>query len=443
MPGQATLVRERAVEYAAASDVIGTAAAATGVARAEIRGQLALCGERIASLLKLGASPFAIDDAGLRVAGVAGLVRVSPFFELELVPKFLDHRQAGWREDFFYLATLSRHGRLLPAEQLGAGTRAESDLATLVARAMIGMYWANHRRPLRTYRRQRVQDFAVDGDVEPDSVFLPEAEGFDQQVIRYTRQNDFNATISAASQSLLPEVSDPQTRRQLVRLCEVLAPQAPPRSSRHRAVPSRAKRWQSLFDLALEVLDGFGVSFTPGRLRAPGYVLSTWQMWEDLVTLALRLGLGSARVAAQVAAPLGDRTIRGDLGVVKHGKVWVTPDIVFREDAHRAPVLIDAKYKARTDVPRTRIGESDIYEALAFASAAGATTVILVYPAAAVVPADTAALGSCREFERITVSDVSVIGIAVESSGISKTGGLRTFSAGLATGIRHATAETR
>lgn len=441
MPARSTLVRECAVEYAAATDVIGSAAATTGIPREELRRQLARSGERIAGLLNLSESPIAIDESGVRVSGIAGLVRVTPSFELELVPKFLDPRQGGWREDFFYLATLSRHGRLLPTENLRSSTQSATDLATLVARAMIGMYWANHRRPLRTYSRHKFDDFAIDDDVEPESILLPEPEGFSQQAIRYSRHNQFNAAISAASRALLPEVSDPQTSRQLARLCEILAPQAREQEVRHRRVPSRARRWQSLYDLALEVLDGFGLSYASGRMRAPGYVLSTWQVWEDFVTLAVRLGLGTRSVSAKTAASLGDRAISVAPGVLKQSTVWVTPDITFRADVTGPPVLIDAKYKTRRDAPRTRITEADLYEALAFASAARASRVLLVYPAVPSVMSGPGSLGACTLFERVEANGVVVAALAVETCGVSRVGGLRLFAAGLASGIRAALAD--
>lgn len=426
------------MEYAPASDVIGRAAGATGVPRAELRRQVGLAGERIAGLLKLGASPFTIDDSGVRVGGIAGLVRVTPTLELELVPKFLNPLEPGWREDFFYLATLSRHGRLLPAEQLRASTHAEADLATLVARAMIGMYWANHRRPLRTYGRHTIQEFAIDGDVDPESVILPEPDGFTQRVVRYSRQNQFNAAIATAAQSLLPEVSDPQTRRQLVRIYETLSPQRTARHFHRRNVPSRARRWQPVYDLALEVLDGFGVAYDAGHLRAPGYVLSTWQVWEDFVTLAVRLGLGSSVVGAQTAAALGVRVSETAPGSERRSTAWVTPDITFRDAPSAQPVLIDAKYKTRRDAPRTRISEGDLYEALAFASATRASRVILVYPAVPETTDGAGALGACKVTERIEVNDVTVVALAVGACGVSKRGGLRAFSNGLASGIRSA-----
>jgi hypothetical protein len=91
------------------------------------------------------------------------------------------------------------------------------------------MYWENHRRPLRTYRRINVREFAIDGDVEPEAVWSPEADGYEQQTMTYGRQNLFNASIRAAALDLIFEVGDQEVRSMLERIVQILSPQGPVR----------------------------------------------------------------------------------------------------------------------------------------------------------------------------------------------------------------------
>jgi len=113
---------------------------------------------------------------------------------------------------------LSRHGSLLASERLASSPGSREDLATLVGRAVVGMFWDNHRRPLRTYRRSRLVEFAIDGDVDAETLVMPTVDGYEQDVICYDRRNVFNATLLGAVQILLNEVRDPQTRQQLMRV---------------------------------------------------------------------------------------------------------------------------------------------------------------------------------------------------------------------------------
>lgn len=92
-----------------------------------------------------------MDAARARAKGFAGLIRLGPSLELEITPKFLgiDDTDSKWREDFFYLVTLSKHGRLLASERMVASGNSPRNLSALVARSMATMYWDNQRLPTR------------------------------------------------------------------------------------------------------------------------------------------------------------------------------------------------------------------------------------------------------------------------------------------------------
>src|SRR5262249_17887882 len=151
------------------------------------------------------------------VADIAGIIRIAPGVEIDVAPKFLGEAK-GWREDFFVLAHLVRTGRLLPREHIGAAHGARDDLTTLVARAMIDMFWTNHSRPLRKYRRRTWEELSIEGEVDAESVILPSPEGFHKEQLILARANEYNGTIKAAALSILPEVRHSDTRRQLQRV---------------------------------------------------------------------------------------------------------------------------------------------------------------------------------------------------------------------------------
>ncbi|WP_226797685.1 McrC family protein [Cupriavidus necator] len=388
-------------------------------------------GSRAASSLGLGYNPISVDAKGARAIDFAGLIRLAPSLELEVAPKFLglDDADAAWREDFFFLSTLSRHGRLLASERLSASGGAPRDLSTLVARSITSMYEARKRRPLRSYRRVREADFFIDGDPDPEDLIFPSPDGFTQDLIRFDRRNGWNADILAAAKELLPEVSDPSTAGSLVRLIEDLSPQYAP-ANRRKPIPARHKTWKSLHELSIDVLGGLGLNYKQGQAHAPGYLVATWRVWEDLLTVAARLGFGRSAVVPQKGFTLGTKT-KLSMGAVS--KVSVYPDCVIQACGTRPRMLLDAKYKGHVERGQVRISEADIYEALAFSKAAGCNLVVLAYPAQ---PGDKPQpVGTCTVFEKVLVDAVQIVGVQIESRLISKTGALRTFAANLVAGV--------
>ncbi|WP_438851968.1 5-methylcytosine restriction system specificity protein McrC [Brevundimonas nasdae] len=402
----------------------------TGLTQSRVLAALQSAGDRVAKALSFESSLLQIADQRIRATDFAGLLRVSPSIELEVAPKFLGAASKGWREDFFFLAMLSRHGRLLSGDRLRAVSGESADLATLVARAMIQMFADHQRRPIRTYRGRIESHFAIDGVTEAEDLRLPDEDGFRQTLIRYDRTNAYNGAIAAACEDLMPEVRDADVRANLQRIRQALGRQSPLRDLRARRLPSRARAWQSTYELALDVLGGFGLTYDQGRALAPGFVLSTWQVWEDLVTIALRSSLGSGSVAAQKGLQLGHRIRNTDTGWSSGRELFVKPDL--RIDGSRAgfgDLLIDAKYKGNIIHGKQRIAEADVYEAMAFAKAAQADKIVLVYPRLAVDAPRP--LGSTAEFEKVLVDGLTIWGVNVEVRGIARRSGLKTFADGL------------
>lgn len=418
------------VEYGAPVDICREIANATGLDRSRASQLLLDAGNRAAGILGLSYNPISIDARGVRSIDFAGLIRLGPSLELEVAPKFLglDDTDARWREDFFFLSTLSRHGRLLASERLTASIGAPRDLSTLVARSMVSMYETRKRRPLRSYRRVKESDFFIDGDPNPIDLIFPGPDGFEQDVIRFDRRNAWNGAIQAAAKELLPEVGDPVAASGLVRLIEDLAPQSWHSGFSRKLIPARHRAWSPLHDLSVDVLNGLGLNYRQGRANVPGYLVSTWQIWEDLLTIGCRLGFGRNAVSPQKGFVLGSRS-KFMMGT-KVSAVSVFPDCVIESDGTRPKFLLDAKYKGHVEKGNLRIAEADIYESLAFANATGCKRIILAYPSQpTVAPLPP---GSCVAFERVDIDGVRIVGAQIETRSISKSGALRIFSNKLA-----------
>lgn len=410
-----------------ARPVLAEAAAAVGQTRQEVAALLGEASRRLRKLQRLDAEPITIDGDHVKVTDLAGLIRVETGLELEVAPKFLGHDTAGWREDFFRVASLSQGGRILPYEEISAGRGESNDLASLVGRVMVGLYKEEQRRPIRLYGRRRWQDFEVDGDLDEEAIFLPDEDGFTQEKIVLQRGNRFNEILSEAARLLVTEVEDQDVRRQLQRMQAHLSPQRRPApvSGSKRRVPSRHRRWQQLYDISLRVVAGFGMNFELEEAPAPGFVLKTWPAWEDLLFLAMRTGLRGDEVAAQHAHPFGKRD----------GKPFgVKPDGTVSNQGVK--FLWDAKYKMDLERGRRRVSAPDVYEVNAFLEAANVDRVALLYPR---LPrelfTDAPQCGTVEVFETIELTAGTAYGIEVEVRGISARGGFRTFSTNLADGV--------
>lgn len=419
-----TWQRITVTEYAKPAALGEQVAQASKISPFHARELLLGAGERVRGLLGLESAPIALTGDKMQFQNFAGLLVLARGLELEVAPKFLGNTD-GWREDFFLLATLSHHGRLLDEEGLKASAQPGSDLATLIGRSFVQMYWSNHRRPLRSYRRLRETDFAIEGDYDPEDLAIPTEDGFVQETTSFTRINPFNGVIRAAAAQLAPVVPDVETRARLERVAEHLPRQPVPSRLDGRQVPSRARSWQPTYDLSLDILHGLGGAYDPKNVLAPGFVMRTWQVWEHLISIGLRSGLGGKNVSVQAKHQLGIRSSGG-----KSAKLNVYPDVLvqIRTATGIRDVIVDAKYKGHVGRGTMAVSNADIYEALAFSRATSIKDVVLAYPKN-FDPRnpDTCAVGNATEFSNVTVDDVTIRAIEFGVCGISKRGGLKRF----------------
>ncbi|MCM2561746.1 McrC family protein [Lutimaribacter sp. EGI FJ00015] len=417
--------RITATEYAKPAALAEQIARKSDISVGKARELLLGAGERVRGMLGLDAAPIALVGDKVQFQNFAGLLVLARGLELEVAPKFLGDVE-GWREDFFLLATLSHHGRLLDDEGLQAAAQANSDLATLIGRSLVEMYWRNHRRPLRTYRRLRRTEFAIDGDYDPEDLITPAEDGFVQEVTSFTRINPYNGVIRAAAAQLAPVVPDAETRARLERVAENLPRQRAPSRLDNRQVPSRARSWQPTYDLSLDILRGLGGAYDPRNALAPGFVMTTWQVWEHLVSIALRSGMGGKNVSIQAGHRLGVR-MKG----TEKSPLTVYPDAL--ASVHEATgirkVIIDAKYKGHVERRGAQsVSNADIYEALAFSRATAVNDVVLAYPKSA-DPSnpERCTVGNAVVFSNVTVEDVNIRAVELGVCGISRRDGLKKF----------------
>jgi 5-methylcytosine-specific restriction enzyme subunit McrC len=269
-----------------------------------------------------------------------------------------------------------------------------------------------------------VQEFALDGDIQPEEAMLPPVEGYAQSVLRLTRRNDFNMTIVRAANYLRGEVSDSSLAAQLDRVVFALGKQEHGTARmRRRRLPARHRRWRDLLLLAEQIIAGLGMDYSDSAwLTGPGFVVRTADAWETLVFEALRLGSGSSASIAKTSYALGSRWRGGD--------ARVTPDVTLSPFEGATPILIDAKYKTAGG-KGAHVAPADLYEALAFMKASATATTLLVYPG---TPQNSTGIpGAFAVFDRISVGDRNVFAATVEISGISERRGLGDLSRGLAT----------
>ncbi|WP_117161413.1 restriction endonuclease [Paraliobacillus sp. X-1268] len=420
------------VEYGTQKNVINDLSADLGVSHNKLIDIFDRTGEKVKDLLGFSKNPITISkDNSVRIVDFAGILRMGPSIEIEVAPKFLglDSINRRWREDFFYLASLSKNGKLLNKDRLLASTGQRGDLHTLITRAFVEMYWDNQRKSLRTYRNNKFVDFSVDGDIDPESLMYPSPDGFAQTKLDFDKRNHYNGIIVSAAKQLVQNLNDPNLSIQLFRIIQDLSPQDTVAGNlMKRKLPNRLARWQELFNLSVDILKGFGLAYNTGNSIAPGYVLNTWRVWEDFLSLAINRGFGFENVKQQKQFSLG-RRLRTDKAS-GYSNVRVKPDLVvsYSENLTVKEFIFDAKYKGQVEKGVNRISEQDVYESLAFANATNCNTILLAYPAN---PTVETVLGDAKVFEKIEIGRLNIIGIEVDSKGISSKEGIIHFSKNL------------
>ena len=392
----------------------------TGLDASVIRSLLERQTKRIRRDLGLRSSPFSFEEDAVSASGVAGIVQIAPNVEVEIVPKCFASNNPYWREDFLFMATVTKAGRIFRRQRVSATPRANSgDLLSLLAEIFLNEMEQLIRVPIRQYRQFSWTDLEIDGELEYSEFWDPHPDGFTQTGSRLSSENLFMSTIFDAAAYLGASSEDRGVGLRLQRLCSNF--RRPITGRGNSRVPGRHARWQELYDLALDVLAGHGTQLKPaGLLRAPGFLLNTERCWEDILGLALMAQSNLLRAEITPRRLLGKR-----ITPHKIEDIYATPDITVDSPSLPAQIVVDAKYKGSGPGKPMTMDRPDVYEALGFMQAANCSVAILVYPDS---NSDSASeTGSATEFERIEIDQRQVVGVAVDTRGIGRVRGLFKF----------------
>lgn len=373
---------------------------------------------RLKQQLRPRDEPFTCAGDAVSTSGVAGVIRLGPRVEIEVIPKCFDSENVNWRNDFMVMAAVTRLGRILHREQVTARLRSgNTDVLTLLAAAFLAELDRLRRVPIREYVRSSWIDSNVDGDLDYGELWQSHPDGFVQNGVRLSVENQFMGVIGDAARYLGTASADRGIGQRLWRLARSF--NAVVKGGVPERVPGRYVRWQQLYDMALAIRTGLGMHYSPdGTLRAPGFVLNTERGWEDLLTVSLKTRGTVLRVREKPRSVLGIRYPSGN-------EVVTRPDLVLNPPSAGRPIVVDAKYKGTAARPLTQIASEDLYESLAFMEAQGSDLAVLVYPGGSsthgkdtgvLIPFDEAVVGSRR-----------VVGASVSTSGVGQTGGLEMF----------------
>ena len=373
---------------------------------------------RLRRELHLGEEPFTFIGDMVSSSGIAGVIRLGPRIEIEIIPKCFDPRNENWRNDFMVMAAVTKLGRILRREQVSARFRTEHrDVLSLLAAVFLEEFERLSRVPIREYVRSSWIDSSIDGELDYGEFWQSHPDGFVQNGVRLSVENQFMGMIGAAAHYLGTASADRGNGQRLCRLAAAFHGVVKGRIAER--VPGRYVRWQQLYDMAVAIKTGLGMQLSPdGALRAPGFVLNTVRGWEDLLTLSLKTQGSSLGAREKPRSILGVRYPNGD-------DVVTRPDLVLNPPSFERPIVVDAKYKGTAVRPLKQVSSEDLYESLAFLEAQQCDVAVLVYPGGSL--AERADTGMLIPFDEVTVGSRRVIGARVSTNGVGQTRGLEMF----------------
>ncbi len=402
------------------------------ISNGEIKRLFQIANNKIKKALRLKRDPLIFEHDKVSAQSVAGTIKLSNRIELEIYPKFLKQRAKtiAWKEDFYLLSAMSKYGKLLSSEGIKSSTAMRSSLYELAARTLAEQYLMNHRFPIRKYRKDEFSDYSIEGDVVFERNFEVNLEGIPQEKINFDGRNIYNATILQAMNSVRKYVSDLKTLRVLEIAIARLSPQESIHTlGRRLLLPNRNRNWNDIYNLSYDILLGMGSVFDSGKILSPGFVASTWQIWEWLVSSAVKIGNKNMKVVLQDPIYFGDITIKGE--IKEKTKINVHPDVaVYESKSGRPKYLLDAKYKYLG--PKDSISRADLYEAYAFCKAAKSDMIFMVYP----LNSDSECIdGSINVIQESMVDGKRIIVAKVSMTNIIDEGGIVSFSNNLVNSI--------
>lgn len=334
-----------------------------------------------------------IKHGRFKFGRVAGVVSIGDLFELEIIPKFMSET-SSWRSDFLLLMGRTGFGDTIGHEYVQAGKSQYEGIPEILGMMFLKLYDSVSHVPIRTYKRIGLEGFAIEGDVDEESLILPGPNGFIQSETRYSRNNEHNAIICAAAATLLRSQKSSNLANRLERAIWQLGGVQKLPNARPKSVPRRYASWGFLYALSLRILDGYGVSYSvPDRdMECPSFIVKSAKAWEELLRASLVLGYRGSRVFYQKESYFASRDA---------GAIYVKPDY-YIELKEGTIFLADAKYKFVNS-----ISNADAYEGFAFLEATKTTKLVLIYPSL-----ETDSRGF-EVFQHIARNDKDIFGVKV------------------------------
>lgn len=378
---------------------------------------------RLKNALNIDSDVVSIQNGRLRAYRIAGIVSLCPDIELEVVPKYLDP-SSDWRETFFFLSLISKHGFILNGRTVGSDRSFLESFYEVAGMMLADEYLRLCRKPIRQYRKIVFRDHVWEGEIDFDSLSERHIDGLLQTMNIFSIHNEFNSTVVKAMEMTFPYVYDSKTRSVLRHVITTYG-SCEDYSKARRTVPCRNKEWADLYGLSYDVISGMTIGLDNGNLRSHEFILNTWQMWEWLISAGMSVGMRSLSVRMHTTYDWGVK-IKGG----RKSKLSINPDIsVFLEGGQKPIFLIDAKYKdSGLDVDR-----SDLYEAISFCNGTDTQKIVLAYPEkSSGSPSGTVTLKSVYK-----IGHVSVLQASVAMDDLITHNGLRSFGRLLSEGIGH------
>lgn len=381
-----------------------------------LRSRLIELSDRLRRELRPNGEPFMLSDDSIRVNWIAGLIRLTPEVNLEIVPKCFDAANPEWQDDFLLLAAVARLGRLFLRENISAGLlEKHRDVLNLLAATYLDYFERLIRVPIREYIRSSWIEPNLDGELDYSEVWEARPEGFHQGGLSLSANNPYMGLISSVAVRLGQASTDVGIGQRLRRLASSFSDVSNERTPKR--VPGRHAHWQELYDLAIAVETGLGMQIrTEGTLRAPSFVVNTVRGWEDLLQLAFGAQGRELHARNQARIVLGTR-------YPGMNPVHTTPDFVLNPPSLGETVVVDAKYKGTYSEPVRAIDSDDLYEMIAFLTAARSRIGLLLYPGGG-----SYAPGTVLPFDRVAIGSTWIIGANVITSGIGQSNGLNIFA---------------
>lgn len=405
----------RLVEYRPPESIAADLAAYLSCTQGDAEQKLRKLGERLQAQHSLPLNPIEITDKGVTAKGIAGIASLAPGIELEVRPKFAADGD-DWQEDILFLSLFTTYGHVDLIRTISAAATYRNTMADLVARILLGLIVQNSRKPLKTRRATTIYSFEPLLELDPESLLNPEDEGWPQPIYQMSLDNEWWATIYAGIRSIQPSVRDARIASNLQ---DLVARWGRPRSKPsviRKLLPPRLSTWQPAYDLSFELMRGASMAPSVGQFSTFGFTIETWRTWEALLERCMVMALGANRVVLQGPHPFGKAVRLGRTSALE-----VFPDAVVTDAKGR--LIVDAKYKGRSERGFEGISSPDRYEMLAFMHAVGSNRAVLLYPSL-----QAATVGSAPE--ELEVSDVpmgTVRAMALGIRGIGKPAGLFKF----------------